>query len=74
MCIGSTPKAPTPAAALPDAAVAPTAPSGGAGGSGAADRRRRAAAGGTGTTSTILTGPRGVQDSAATASKTLLGV
>lgn len=74
MCIGSTPKAPPAAAVLPEAAQAPVAPSGAeAGGAAARDRRRRAAAAGEGSASTILTGPRGVQDGATTAGKTLLG-
>lgn len=71
MCFGSTPSAPTPAAALPEA---PRTPDPSATGSTAdADKRRRAAATGEGRASTILTGPRGVQNGAATTTKTLLG-
>lgn len=71
MCVGSTPKAPAPPPTPP---AAPTAPDTSTGMSAAdTDRRRRAAAAGTGATSTILTGPRGVQDGGATAAKTLLG-
>ena len=70
MCVGSTPKAPAAPPRLPEAPTAPTQ----TGTSQAdADKRRRAAAGGQSATSTILTGPRGVQDGAATAQKTLLG-
>lgn len=71
MCIGSSPKAPTPPPRAPEAAVAPqvaTTPSRRTGD----DESRRRRAGGTGA-GTILTGSRGVQDGAATAPKTLLG-
>ena len=69
MCTGS-PNAPAPPPALPEA---PTMPEPGKGaGTAAADKRRRRAAAGGGR-STILTGPRGVQDGAATQAKTLLG-
>lgn len=65
---GSTPKAP---AALPEAPTAPDSPTGASADD--ADKRRRAAATGSGRASTILTGSRGTQDGAATATKTLLG-
>lgn len=68
MCVGSTPSAPEPPARLPEAPRAP-APSGVAGADSDAARRRRAA----GTTGTILTGPRGIEDGATAAPKTLLG-
>jgi hypothetical protein len=70
MC-GGSPSAPTPPPIAPEAPTTPEArtPESTA----AADRRRRAAAGSDGGRSTILTGPRGVQDGAATAQKTLLG-
>jgi hypothetical protein len=69
MCTGS-PNAPAPPPALPEA---PTMPEAGRSAAGAAadKRRKRAAAGGT--SSTILTSSRGVTDSGATATKTLLG-
>lgn len=70
MC-GGSPSAPPPPPAVPEAPRAPDVAS-----SETAqdrDRRRRAAATGTGGRSTILTGSRGVQDGAATATKTLLG-
>ena len=69
MCTGS-PNAPAPPAALPEAATMPEP--GRSGGAAAADKKRRRAAAGAGR-STILTGPRGVQDTGATAAKTLLG-
>lgn len=69
MC-GGSPRAPTPPPAVPEAPRAPAVSS--AEGTGDRDRRRRAAAAGQGQ-STILTGPRGVQDGGATATKTLLG-
>ena len=70
MCIGSSPKAPTPPPAIPEA---PRAPDVGASESAAArDKRRRAASTGEGR-STILTSSRGVQEGAATMTKTLLG-
>lgn len=65
MCT-STPKAPTPPPMLPEAPVAPTTTSQ----QGDTDQRRRRS----GVNSTILTGPRGVQDSGnVSAGKTLLG-
>ena len=70
MCLGSSPSAPPPPAALPEAPRTPDPTGAGAGVSGT-DRRRRAAA--TGGSSTILTGSRGVTDSGATQTKTLLG-
>lgn len=70
MCITGSPKAPAPAPILPEA---PTTPDTASTGAGTADRRRRAAAAGESATSTILTGPRGVQNGAQTATKTLLG-
>lgn len=70
MCGGSSaPKAPP---ALPEAAVLPEAPTEAATGSQSADARRRRRATG-GRASTILTGARGTTQSAATATKTLLG-
>lgn len=68
MCGGS--RAPTPPPAVPEAPRAPIADTGED--TKATDRRRRAAAAGR-SRSTILTGSRGVQDGAATATKTLLG-
>jgi hypothetical protein len=70
MC-GGSPSAPTPPPAVPEA---PTAPDTSASGEGQADRdkRRRAAASGQ-DGGTILTSSRGVTDSGATATKTLLG-
>ena len=71
MCVGSTPKAPSPPPRAPEA---PKLPEPSTASQVAADKRRRAAAGGQGSTSTILTSPRGVQTSGATATKTLLGL
>ncbi len=68
MC-GSTPSAPDTPAATPEAAQAPDASNI----SGDADERRRRAAAGTGGRSTILTSARGVTNSGATVTKTLLG-
>ena len=67
MCLGGGSSPDTPAQ-IPEAPVTPDPTSGGAADSDAA-RRRRAA----GTTGTILTGPRGITDGAATGPKTLLG-
>lgn len=70
MCIGrKTPKAPTPAAPLPEAAVAPEPPKPGEapGQAKRADKKRKAGSG------TLLTGPRGLTDKATTESNTLLG-
>lgn len=74
MCIGGRQAAPAPPPRTPEAAQAPEVPTQRVGGAGktADERRRRAAAGDSGR-STILTSPRGVQDGAATAQKTLLG-
>ena len=73
MCVGgSTPKAPTPPPALPEAPQTPT-PAAGAGVGGDADKKRRRAAAGDAGVSSILTGPRGIQDGAAGGPKTLLG-
>lgn len=69
MCMGG-PKAPPPAAVLPEAPQTPTESA--RGGTGDTDRRRRAAMGGN-TSGTVLTSSRGVQDGATTATKTLLG-
>jgi len=73
MCVGplapSKPKAPPPPPKTPEAPQTPEAPTARAEG----DMKRRRAAAGAGRTSTILTGARGVQDGAATSSKTLLG-
>lgn len=69
MC-GGSPSAPVPPPLAPEAPRAPE--SRGAESTADRDRRRRAAAG-AGGRSTILTGPQGVQDGAATAQKTLLG-
>ena len=69
MC-GGTPSAPTPPPVTPEAPVAPEPVTGS---QAERDKRRRAAAAGGSERSTILTGPRGVQDGAATAQKTLLG-
>jgi hypothetical protein len=66
MCSGSTPKLPD---ALPEAPTMPQPRTPRRGDDAA--RRRRAAAGGP--SGTVLTSPRGVQQSAATATKTLLG-
>ena len=71
MCIGGPPKAPAPPAALPEAPQTPTPAAGAA--TGDEDARRRRAAAGAGTTGTILTGARGIQDDAAAGAKTLLG-
>lgn len=68
MCIGGSPKAPTPEPRLPEAPVAPETTMGAT--QEERDRRRRASAG---RASTILTSPRGVQEGAQTATKTLLG-
>ena len=68
MC-GGTPSAPTPPPALPEA---PTLPEARGEDAGASDKRRRRAAAGQGQ-STILTGPQGIQNGAATAQKSLLG-
>lgn len=70
MC-GGSPSAPPPPAAIPEAPRAPDIDASQAAGD--ADRRRRAKAAGTSDRSTILTGPQGVQDGAATVTKTLLG-
>ena len=70
MC-GGTPNAPTPPPATPEAPTPPAVS--GADGQADRDRRRRASASGQGGRSTILTSSRGVQDGAATATKTLLG-
>jgi hypothetical protein len=70
MCMGGTPAAPPPPAALPQAPQTPAPPTGGTP-EDADIRRRRAAAGESGT---ILTGPRGIEGAgAATGAKTLLG-
>tara|TARA_R110000737_G_scaffold73589_2_gene102360 strand:- start:1084 stop:1296 length:213 start_codon:yes stop_codon:yes gene_type:complete len=69
MC-GGSPRAPAPPPAVPEAPRAPDTGSSQAGQD--SDKRRRAAATGDGR-STILTSSRGVSDSAATATKTLLG-
>ena len=71
MCIGGGGSAPAPSAQLPEAPRAPLTDAGARGTD--ADERRRRAAAGTGTTSTILTGPRGVTGAAQTNTKTLLG-
>lgn len=65
MCV-SSPKAPTPPPALPEAPTTPDTTTGET--TGDRDKRRRRAS-----TSTILTSTRGVQNGAATAQKTLLG-
>lgn len=67
MCVGGGSSPATPAR-IPEAPITPAPTGGGAADSDAA-RRRRAA----GTTGTILTGPRGITDGAATGPKTLLG-
>jgi len=77
MCIGSSSPAPPAAPVAPP--VAPEAPRmpetpasrSGAASTASADRRRRGVA--AGRTGTILTGSRGVTESGATATKTLLG-
>ena len=72
MCLGSSPKAPAPPAALPEAPRTP-APSS-EGGTSDLDRRRRAkASGGADSRSTILTTPRGATGAANAPAKTLLG-
>ena len=71
MC-GSSPRAPAPPANIPESPRAPDVDASQA--AGGRDKRRRAAASGQeGGRSTILTSSRGVQDGAATATKTLLG-
>ena len=73
MCgLGSSSKttATTPAV-VPEAAQLPTAPTGA--GTSANDKKRRAAATGTSGNGTILTGSRGIEQIAGTATKTLLG-
>lgn len=70
MC-GGSPSAPIPPAAIPETPRAPDVGSSEL--SGDEDRKRRARATGAGSRSTILTGSRGVQDGAATTTKTLLG-
>jgi len=70
MC-GGSPSAPPPPPVVPEA---PRAPDTGASETASdRDKRRRAAASGETERSTILTSSRGVQDGAATTSKTLLG-
>lgn len=73
MCIGgSSSSVPTPPPALPEAGQLPEQSLGR--GSASADKRRRVSAtGDTGASGTILTGPRGVTQQGATATKTLLG-
>lgn len=78
MCAGplrpKPPAPPPPPEKLPEAAVAPETPTQAGGGSQAAsDQSRRRRAQGQSARSTILTGSRGVQDGAGTATKTLLG-
>ena len=68
MC-GGSPKAPAPPPVAPEA---PRTPDAGSSQAADVDKRRRAAADGGGR-STILTSSRGVQDGAATSTKTLLG-
>ena len=69
MCVGATPQAaPTPPPKIPEAPRTPE-PSTVASRGGDEARRRRAA----GVTGTILTGPRGIEDGATAAPKTLLG-
>ena len=68
MCIGGSPSAPEAPPRLPEAPVTPSPSI--LSGEGADQRRKRAAAGVSGT---ILTGPRGVTESAKTGAKTLLG-
>lgn len=68
MCM-STPSAPTPPPALPEAPVAPKTEAR----RGAPDDQRRRAAAGQAGTSTILTSSRGITNGAQTATKTLLG-
>jgi len=71
MCLSSTPKAPTPPPALPEAPVAPDVASSMSNMD--ADKRRRANAAGGNTTSTLLTGSRGLTGGANVSTKTLLG-
>ena len=66
MCLSSSPKAPTPAPALPEAAVAPAA----ADAPNAAKRSAKKRKAGSGT---VLTGARGLTDEASTAQNTVLG-
>jgi len=68
MCGG--PSAPTPP---PQAPEAPRAPDVSNRFNKGADKRRRSLASGESSRSTILTSPRGVQDTASTTQKTLLG-
>ena len=70
MCV-SSPSAPAPPAAVPEAPVTPSPDTGAS--TADRDKRRRAAAAGGADRSTILTSARGVTDGAATAQKTLLG-
>lgn len=65
MCMGSSPKAPTPAPSLPEAPVLPNTD---ASLSGTAESRRRTQA-----NSTILTSARGLGMSSTGTGKTLLG-
>lgn len=65
MCMGSAPKAPTPAPKLPEAPVTPDADASLAG---TAESRRRTQA-----ASTILTSARGLGTTSTGAGKTLLG-
>lgn len=67
MCVGS-PSAPPPPPIVPEAPRTPDV-----GFSGSANRRRRALSNGENGRSTILTSARGVQDNAATTTKSLLG-
>lgn len=70
MC-GGSPSAPPPPPKVPEA---PRMPEGAEGTTASdADRRRRARAGGQSQGGTILTSAQGVQNGAATATKTLLG-
>jgi len=69
MCTGSAPSAPPPPARLPEAPRTPGASDTGTGED--QERRRKRASASRG--GTILTSPRGVTDSGATAQKTLLG-
>jgi hypothetical protein len=72
MCMGGGGGGPAAPAQLPEAPRTPT-PSA-KGGTGDVDEKRRRAAAAGGPTSTILTGPRGIQDGAASSGpKTLLG-
>lgn len=73
MCMGSSPKAPPPPPVTPEAPVSPEPRSAESVSERDARRRRAAAGEAEGGRSTILTSPRGVQDGAATAQKTLLG-